>query len=98
MAHRLCPPRRRFWSEIQFSNREKGSSLVHSPMLSRRWSVSVIILVVGLACFGSLPLVEARQDAATPSPISSPLQWEPCDDVPDAECASIAVPIDPAKP
>jgi pimeloyl-ACP methyl ester carboxylesterase len=68
------------------------------PSLSR-WSVSVVILVVVLVSFGSLPLAEARQDdAATPSAVSSPLQWGPCDDVPDAECATIEVPIDPAQP
>src|SRR3954453_16141739 len=68
------------------------------PILSR-WSVSVLLLVVALACFGSLPLVEARQsDAATPSPASSQLPWGPCDDVADAECASISVAIDPAQP
>jgi hypothetical protein len=65
----------------------------------RRWSVGVILLVLSLAGFGSRPLVEARQDgAATASPISSSLPWGPCDDVPDAECASIDVPIDPAQP
>lgn len=26
------------------------------------------------------------------------MEWAPCDDVPDAECATIEVPIDPAKP
>ena len=69
------------------------------PAVHRRWSVSVVLLVLSLAGFGSLPLVEARQDdAATASPVSSSLQWGPCDDVPDAECASIDVPIDPAQP
>src|SRR4051794_13850167 len=68
-------------------------------ILSRRGSVSVLLLVLGLACFGSLPQAEARQDeAATPSAVSSSLQWGSCDDVPDAECATIDVPIDPAKP
>src|SRR4051794_6350826 len=68
-------------------------------ILSRRGSVSVLLLVLGLACFGSLPQAEARQDeAATPSAVSSSLQWGACDDVPDAECATIAVPIDPAQP
>jgi pimeloyl-ACP methyl ester carboxylesterase len=66
-------------------------------ILSRR-SVSAFMLVVCLTCFGSLPLVEARQEAATPSSVSSSLQWGPCDDIQDAECATIDVPIDPAKP
>ena len=78
---------------------EKGRSLMGFPTLNRRGSVSIVILVIGLACFGSLPLVEARHDdAATPSPVSSSLQWGPCDDVPDAECSRIDVPIDPVQP
>jgi pimeloyl-ACP methyl ester carboxylesterase len=81
------------------SGPEKGRSLMRFPTLNRRWSVSILLLVLSLAGFGSLPLVEARQDdAATASPVSSSLQWGPCDDVPDAECASIDVPIDPAQP
>src|SRR5689334_6827675 len=69
------------------------------PTLNRHWPLSALLLVLSLACFGSLPLVEARQsDAATPSAVSSSLQWGSCDDVPDAECATIHVPIDPAQP
>src|SRR4051794_17099744 len=68
------------------------------PFLSRLSSLSGLLLVVCLTCFGSLPLAEARQDAATPASGASPLQWAPCDDVPDAECATIDAPIDPAQP
>lgn len=31
-------------------------------------------------------------------PVPSSLQWQRCDDVPDAECAWLAVPVDPAQP
>jgi pimeloyl-ACP methyl ester carboxylesterase len=33
--------------------------------------------------------------AAQPAP---PLQWAPCDDIPDVECATIQVPVDHARP
>src|SRR5690348_10874032 len=33
---------------------------------------------------------------AAPGPSS--LQWQPCADVPDAECAWLTVPVDPAQP
>src|SRR4051794_620672 len=57
-----------------------------------------LLLMVGMS--GLLPLHQraAAQEAATPSPAPGNLHWEPCDDVADAECAWLAVPIDPAQP
>ncbi len=72
---------------------------MRSPTRRRRWSVGVVFLVLGLAWFGALRLAEARQAEATlGSPVASSLQWEPCDDVPDAECTTIDVPINWARP
>jgi hypothetical protein len=67
-------------------------------MLGRRWPLNVLF-VAGLLLTGLHPVVAASQDA-TPaaSPIASSLQWQPCDDVPDAECAWLEVPVDPAQP
>jgi hypothetical protein len=39
---------------------------------------------------------------ATPAVVAQsgdpPLQWAPCDDLPDVECATIGVPVDHARP
>lgn len=37
------------------------------------------------------------QPTVTPSPPAA-LQWAPCKDVPDAQCAGLQVPVDPAQP
>ena len=60
----------------------------------------VILLLLVLGTGGTLPLQNhaAAQEAATPATAPGALQWEPCDDVPDAECARLDVPIDPAQP
>ena len=86
-------------SEARSYGREKGVSVMRFPMLSRRcWSLGVLI-VVGLTLTGLHPAAKASQDAtAVASPVTSALQWAPCDDVADAECAWLEVPIDPAQP
>lgn len=57
------------------------------------------MVLAGLIFSSWLPAVVAAQDA---SPVEATdrvsLQWEPCDDVPDAECAWLEVPINPALP
>ena len=60
----------------------------------------VIVLLLVLGVSGPLPLIQrtAAQQAATPAASAGELRWEPCDDVPDAECAWLEVPIDPAEP
>lgn len=64
----------------------------------RRGILSVYLLVA-LIISGWVPAVATAQDAtAVAAPGSSTLQWEPCADVPDAECAWLDVPIDPAQP
>jgi len=57
-----------------------------------------LLLVLGVS--GLLPLHQraAAQEAATPAATRGDLHWEPCDDVADAECAWVAVPIDTAQP
>lgn len=61
--------------------------------------LGALLLVIGLTLAGWLPAAEASQDA-TPgaSPVPASLQWEPCPDVSDAECATLEAPIDPAQP
>jgi pimeloyl-ACP methyl ester carboxylesterase len=65
-------------------------------MVSR---IAILLLLV-LGTGGTLPLQNhaAAQEAATPAAAPGALHWEPCDDVPDAECARLDVPIDPAQP
>lgn len=58
-----------------------------------------VYLLAALIFFGWFPAMAAAQDAtAVATPGSSTLQWETCDDVPDAECAWLDVPLDPAQP
>ncbi|MGH2354767.1 MAG: alpha/beta fold hydrolase [Chloroflexota bacterium] len=68
--------------------------------LSRRfWSISVILLVVGLMLSGLHPPAAASQDAAvTASPVATSLSWELCADVADTECAWLEVRVVPARP
>jgi pimeloyl-ACP methyl ester carboxylesterase len=67
--------------------------------LQQRRAFLVALLVVGIALAGWSPAVRASQAAtAAASPGPSALQWEPCTDVPDAECARLEVPVDPAQP
>jgi pimeloyl-ACP methyl ester carboxylesterase len=40
----------------------------------------------------------AVAQAPTQAPAQSSLQWTPCDDAPDTECAFLNVPVDPAQP
>jgi pimeloyl-ACP methyl ester carboxylesterase len=60
----------------------------------------LILLLLVIGATGPLPLYNpaAAQEAATPAAAPGALSWEPCDDVPDAECAWLEVPIDPAQP
>src|SRR4051794_40140203 len=60
----------------------------------------VVLLLLALGTGATLPLPNhaAAQEAATPAAAPGALNWEPCDDVPDAECAWLGVPIDPAQP
>ena len=56
-------------------------------------------LIIGLIVSGFLPALVPGQDTnAIAAQASSTLSWEPCDDVADAECAFLEVPIDPAQP
>lgn len=63
----------------------------------------LLLLVVFVAGIVLPPCgVAAQGGSGTPAPApaagSVPLRWAPCDDVPDAQCAGIAVPVDPAHP
>ena len=60
----------------------------------------MIVLLLVLGGSGPLPLFQrtAAQQAATPAAPASELRWEPCADIPDTECASLEVPVDPARP
>src|SRR5688500_15457529 len=57
----------------------------------------LLLLVLGTTGLMTLPDPAIAQDAATPA-ASGDLEWAPCDDVADAECAWLEVPIDPAQP
>ncbi len=57
----------------------------------------VLLLMVGGSAL--LPLHRtAAEEATTPAVPVGELHWETCDDVPDAQCARLDVPIDPAQP
>jgi pimeloyl-ACP methyl ester carboxylesterase len=60
----------------------------------------VILLLLVIGATGPLPLHShaSAQEAATPATTPGDVHWEPCDDVADAECAWIIVPLDPAQP
>jgi pimeloyl-ACP methyl ester carboxylesterase len=60
--------------------------------------LSLLLLLLGVSGLLPLHLRAAAQEVATPSAAPGELHWEPCDDVPDAECAWLAVPMDPAQP
>lgn len=65
---------------------------------SRRHTFSAIRLVAIIA-LGFLPSLvpgEGATEAAASTPAN--LTWEPCNDVPDAECTWLETPIDPAQP
>src|SRR5262245_33169132 len=65
----------------------------------RRVSVGALLLGVGLALPGLHPAAgAARGVSANTSPGPQALQWTACPDVPDTECTSIEVPLDPARP
>lgn len=58
-----------------------------------------VVLIVGLVLSGLPSAAWTSPEAeVAASPASSSLSWEPCEDVPDAECAWLEVPIDPARP
>jgi pimeloyl-ACP methyl ester carboxylesterase len=61
------------------------------------------VLIALFACSGSRTQSNAEQTATTvqtPNPQATPvaLQWKPCPDVPNTQCAGLPVPVDPAKP
>jgi pimeloyl-ACP methyl ester carboxylesterase len=59
----------------------------------------LILLLLVIGTTGPFPLHNhAAAQVATPVGAPGALHWEPCDDVPDAECAWLEVPIDPAQP
>jgi pimeloyl-ACP methyl ester carboxylesterase len=61
--------------------------------------VSALVLAVALTLAGLLPAAGAAPSATVDaSPAPQALQWTACPDVPDTECTSIEVPIDPARP
>src|SRR5215208_1191138 len=62
-------------------------------------SLGGLLFAVGLTLVALHPTAVASPRAASQaSPVASSLNWAPCDDVLDAECAWLAVPIDPAQP
>lgn len=66
-------------------------------ILVRRLFLLLVVLCAGGVM--ALPKGATAQDpAATPAATPTPLRWAPCDDVPDTECAGLAVPVDPANP
>ncbi len=77
--------------------RKDGGNVMH--VSNNRRGILSIALLVGLIMSGWLPAVVIGQDAsAVAATANNELKWEPCDDVPDAECAFIEAPIDPAQP
>jgi pimeloyl-ACP methyl ester carboxylesterase len=60
----------------------------------------LILLLLALSMTGLTTLHDraAAQEAATLAAVSGELEWASCDDVADAECAWLEVPIDPAQP
>jgi len=62
-------------------------------------SLGGLLFAVGLTLVALHPMAVASPRAASQaSPVASSLNWEPCDDVADAECAWLEVPVDPAQP
>jgi pimeloyl-ACP methyl ester carboxylesterase len=47
---------------------------------------------------GVLAACASHQPAAQPQSTPPVLSWSPCADVPDTQCATLAVPVDPARP
>jgi pimeloyl-ACP methyl ester carboxylesterase len=61
--------------------------------------VGALLLAVALTLAGLQPRAGAApSDVAVAAPVPQALQWAPCPDIPDTECAGIAVPVDPARP
>ena len=68
-------------------------------VLRRSRRILSVGLLAGLIVAGFVPaMVTGGGGAALAAPDTSTLAWEPCDDVADAECAFLEVPIDPAQP
>src|SRR5215208_3875723 len=62
-------------------------------------SLGGLLFAVGLTLVALHPTAVASPRAASQaSPVASSLDREQCADVPDAECAWLTVPIDPAQP
>src|SRR5690242_20967298 len=57
------------------------------------------LLAATLALAGPPPHAGAAPDGVVEaSPVQQSLQWTPCPDIPDTECAGIEVPVDPSRP
>jgi pimeloyl-ACP methyl ester carboxylesterase len=66
------------------------------PRIAR---VGSVLLALALTLAGLQPRADtAASGAVETAPSPQVLQWTPCPDVPDTECASIQVPIDYARP
>lgn len=63
----------------------------------QRWSFGAPLLAVGLTLAGLFPAAVASPRVMAAAAEASALQWEQCHDVPDAECAFVDVPVDPAQ-
>jgi pimeloyl-ACP methyl ester carboxylesterase len=67
--------------------------------------IMLLTLVLAGAPLSRHATTVAQESGGTPAPNSTPqasaaepLQWAPCDDVPDTECAWLEVPVDHANP
>lgn len=60
----------------------------------------MIVLLFVLGGGSPLPPLHhtAAEEAATPAAPTAELQWEPCADIEETECAWLEVPVDPARP
>jgi pimeloyl-ACP methyl ester carboxylesterase len=66
---------------------------------SWRAPVSAFLLAATLTLGGlHPPSCAAPSGVVEASPAQQGLQWTPCPDIPDTECAGIEVPVDPARP
>src|SRR5437773_1182589 len=66
---------------------------------SRGVLVGTLLLGFGLALAGLRPPPGAGPNVASDmSAVPQALQWVPCPDIPDTECAGIEVPVDPDRP
>jgi hypothetical protein len=65
----------------------------------RKGPVGALLLAATLTLAGLHPHAGAAPGGVVEaSPARRGLQWIPCPDIPDTECAGIEVPVDPARP